>query len=277
MRGKFILAFSLLSSVLFLFSSCGMPTYHNFNYFSNTIQVSSSLSSVPGIDTDYLAVYRVIINDVDPYLSQINESSPAVLLMYSLAPSAASGLTSDFNSIYRGGSSRYYNGTPVSFESDGSLENVSSTYESKEIKLYRFSDSGGYNTLSSSPNYTWNNGSGLELDTYYYFAFRTVDSVSDNQTFDLVMDVYSRSSSASGSDETVVEESIILKRTGTASTGGVSFLRTSSGTADYSFYDQNESSYTINLYLTVNLMPGNDAEFNNIYWYELRKTSFDIE
>ena len=80
----------------------------------------------------------VIINDVDPYLSQINESSPAVLLMYSLAPSAASGLTSDFNTIYRGGSSRYYNGTPVSFESDGSLENVSSTYESKEIKLYRF-------------------------------------------------------------------------------------------------------------------------------------------
>ena len=168
MRGKFILAFSLLSSVLFLFSSCGMPTYHDFDHFSNAIQVSTS--SVPGIETDYLAVYRVIINDVDPYLSQINESSPAVLLMYSLAPSAASGLTSDFNSIYRGGSSRYYNGTPVSFESDGSLENVSSTYESKEIKLYRFSDSGGYNTLSSSPGYTWNNGSGLELDTYYYFA-----------------------------------------------------------------------------------------------------------
>lgn len=276
MRGKFILAFSLLSSVLFLFSSCGMPTYHNFSYFSNTIQVSSSLSSVPGIDTDYLAVYRVIINDVDPYLYQINESSPAVLLMYSLAPSAASGLTSDFNTIYRGGSSRYYNGTPVSFESDGSLENVSSTYESKEIKLYRFSGSEG-NNLSSSPAYTWNNGSGLELDTYYYFAFRTVDSVSDNQTFDLVMDVYSRSSSASGSDETVAEESIILKRAGTGSSGGVSFLRTSSGIADYSFYDQNETSYTINLYLTVNIMPGNDAEFNNIYWYDLRKTSFDIE
>ena len=273
MRGKFILAFSLLSSVLFLFSSCGMPTYHNFNYFSNTIHVSSSLSSVPGIDTDYLAVYRVIINDVDPYLSQINESSPAVLLMYSLVPSAASGLTSDFNSIYRGGSSRYYNGTPVSFESDGSLENVSSTYESKEIKLYRFSDSGGYNTLSSSPNYTWNNnGSGLFLDKYYYFAFRT-DSSSDNQSFSIVMDVYKRSSASSSVDDSELDpiDSVTLRRA-----NGDSFPRQSLDTGDFSYYTLDET-YTINLYLTVNLMPGNNAEFNNIYWYELRKTSFDIE
>ena len=271
MRGKFILAFSLLSSVLFLFSSCGMPTYHNFSYFSNTIQVSSSLSSVPGIDTDYLAVYRVIINDVDPYLSQIDDSSPAVLLMYSIAPSGSSSIGTQFNSVYRG-SSRYNNGMQVVFDNDGSLENISytDTDENKEIKVYRFSDENG-NPLSISPYYTYSN---LDLNTYYYFAIRKEYYSSDSSEFVFVMDVYRRSNTSSNvSDEerNPIAE-VVLRRA-----NGSLFYSQSSGSGDYSFYEAGTVRYTINLYLTVNLTPGSNAEFSNLYWSRLYNSRFVVE
>lgn len=269
MRGKFILAFSLLSSVLFLFSSCGMPTYHDFDHFSNAIQVSTS--SVPGIETDYLAVYRVIINDVDPYLSQIDDSSPAVLLMYSIAPSGSSSIGTQFNSVYRG-SSRYNNGMQVVFDNDGSLENISytDTDENKEIKVYRFSDENG-NPLSISPYYTYSN---LDLNTYYYFAIRKEYYSSDSSEFVFVMDVYRRSNTSSNvSDEerNPIAE-VVLRRA-----NGSLFYSQSSGSGDYSFYEAGTVRYTINLYLTVNLTPGSNAEFSNLYWSRLYNSRFVVE
>lgn len=274
MRGKFILAFSLLSSVLFLFSSCGMPTYHNFNYFSNTIQVSSSLSSVPGISTVYNACYRVRINNIDPYLAQINDASPAILVMYALAPNdVADDMISDFNTIYRGGSSRYYNGMPVSYDSnDGSLENISASENGNVVEMFRFTGDGN-TTLSSSPHYTWNNnGSGLLLDKYYYFAFR--NEPVDDQSFNIIMDVYERSTASSSNieeGELNPVSSVLLKRA-----NGESFPQNypEVNDPDFSFYSNNDDTYTINLFLTVNILPGNASEFNNIYWYELRITEF---
>ena len=87
------------------------------------------------------------------------------------------------------------------------------------------------------------------------------------------MDVYERSSASSSVDDSELDpiDSVTLHRA-----NGDSFPRQSLDTGDFIYYTSDET-YTINLYLTVNLMPGNNAEFNNIYWYELRKTSFDIE
>lgn len=266
--GRRTILFFLMLSILFLFS-CGMPTYHNFDHWSNTISTSST-TSVPGnTEHDYVAGFRVRVknNEQDPALATIDPNSPSVLLMYSISPTY-SGLTSAFNTNYRN-SNNYYNGVVVSFDG-GELANVSSTVDGETIHMYELTNESGNRVYSDPPEYLYHS---LSLDTFYYFMIRQ-ENDEERNGFYFVLDIYTENSDG-------YIGSVVLQRyncsTFFSSTEDTGFQ----ASGDYSYYDStNEevtmADYQINFHLSVNIMPGENATFNNLYWSSIATDSFEV-
>lgn len=259
---KLITAF-LLVFILF-FVSCGMPSYHDF---TDSIHVSTVSTS----NTEYEAGFRVTFSDsiFDYYF---DTASPSVLLMYSIASSSGS-LSSSFNSAIRN-SGNFYNGMPATFNDNGQLDNVESTLESQKIYLYKFtsanSDGALTDNVSHAPDYTF---SQLSPAYDYYFMIKrvTVES-SDNNQFRLELDVYQDSISDSNK-----VGSIPLYRNNTSTLSPFFNNITEATGNDYSFYsDLTISSYQIQLYLAVNVIPATNSSFSNIYWSSLVRDSITI-
>lgn len=260
---KLITAF-LLFFILF-FVSCGMPSYHDF---TDAIHVSTVSTS----NTEYDAGFRVTFSDsiFDYYF---DTASPSVLLMYSIASSSGT-LSSSFNSAIRN-SGNFYNGMPATFNDNGQLENVESTLESKQIYLYKFtsasSDGALTDNVSYAPGYTF---SQLNTAHDYYFMIRkvTVESSDDTNQFRLELDVYQDSISDSN-----LVGSIPLYRNNTSTLSPFFNNITEATGIDYSFYtDLTVSSYQIQLYLAVNVIPATSSSFSNIYWSSLVRDSITI-
>lgn len=259
---KLITAF-LLVFILF-FVSCGMPSYHDF---TDAIHVSTVSTS----NTEYDAGFRVTFSDsiFDYYF---DTASPSVLLMYSIASSSGS-LSSSFNSAIRN-SGNFYNGMPATFNDNGQLDNVESTLESKQIYLYKFTSASSDGVLtdnvSHAPDYTF---SQLKTDYDYYFMIKKEPiQTSDNTSqFRLVMDVFQ--DNISGTSLT----SIPLYRNNTSTLSPFLYDITEATGNDYSFYsDLPVSSYQIQLYLAVNVVPATSSSFSNTYWSSLVRDSITI-
>ena len=253
-----------LVSILFL-SSCGVPNYRDY---SDYISVSR-VSSVSGSDIEYDAGFRVELNRSG--LSNMQEGSPSVLLMYSIAPGTGS-LTTSFNRYIRN-YNNYYNGSPATFSASGRLNNVESTAEGNPIYLYAFRGDNGQ-PLSTPLEYTFGS---LNQYRYYYFMIRASERDGSNN-FHFIMDVYGANSLSENpvhltedgnpDEDNDTPTSIDLYRYSntqfTATTDG------HSSNDDYSYYyvreEDDSSEYVINIALAVNVV---STEYNNIYWYQL--------
>ena len=250
----------LLVSILFLYllTSCGQPSYHDY---SNEISVSRFTSRSIGGES-YDAGFRV---HVDSNLIGLGGSTPSILLMYCISPSNDS-LSNYFNQYIRG-TNNYYNGATATFNSNGELDNVVGNYEGEELHLYAFK---GENQLplSSSPSYTVS----IPLDIgeraqYYFIMVRRSGEESDNR-FHLILDCYA-GDSYSGSDARKVRSKDLYRYPGGSNS---QFFRNTSdaqGQVDYSFYSgSDEANHQIQIALAVNLIPVNTG-YNNIYWSNL--------
>lgn len=258
---KLITAF-LLVFILF-FVSCGMPSYHDF---TDAIHVSTVSTS----NTEYDAGFRVTFSDsiFDYYF---DTASPSVLLMYSIASSSGS-LSSSFNSAIRN-SGNFYNGMPATFNDNGQLDNVESTLESKQIYLYKFTSASSDDVLtdnvSKAPDYTFSQLN--RANDYYFMIKREPIQTSDNNEFRLVMDVFQ--DNIAGEPVT----SIPLYRNNTSTLSPFFYDITEATGNDYSFYsDLTVSSYQIQLYLAVNVLPAASSSFSNTYWSSLVRDSITI-
>ena len=244
-----------LISILFL-SSCGIPNYRDY---SDYISVSK-VSRVNGYDIEYDAGFRVELNHSG--LSNMQEGSPSVLLMYSIAPGTGS-LTTSFNRYIRN-YNNYYNGSPATFSASGRLNNVESTLEGNPIYLYAFRGDNGQ-PLSTPLEYTFGS---LNQYRYYYFMIRASERDGSNN-FHLIMDVYGATSLFS-SEPTRIASDINLYRYSGSNTQFTATTEGHSSNDDYSYYyvreEDDSSDYRINIFLAVNVV---STEYNNIYWYQL--------
>ena len=252
-----------LVSILFL-SSCGVPNYRDY---SDYISVSR-VSSVSGSDIEYDAGFRVELNHSG--LSNMQEGSPSVLLMYSIAPGTGS-LTTSFNRYIRN-YNNYYNGSPATFSASGRLNNVESTTEGNPIYLYAFRGDNGQ-PLSTPLKYTFGR---LNHYRYYYFMIRTSERDGSNN-FHLIMDVYGADSLSQTPERLTVDGqpdsdpiSVNLYRYSGSNTQFTATTEGHSSNDDYSYYyvreEDDSSEYVINIALAVNVV---STEYNNIYWYQL--------
>ena len=246
-----------LVSILFL-SSCGVPNYRDY---SDYISVSR-VSSVSGSDIEYDAGFRVELNRSG--LSNMQEGSPSVLLMYSIAPGTGS-LTTSFNRYIRN-YNNYYNGSPATFSASGRLNNVESTAEGNPIYLYAFRGDNGQ-PLSTPLEYTFGS---LNQYRYYYFMIRASERDGSNN-FHFIMDVYGTNSlSSSELITTRIASDINLYRYSGSNTQFTATTDGHSSNDDYSYYyvreEDDSSEYVINIGLAVNVV---STEYNNIYWYQL--------
>ena len=246
-----------LVSILFL-SSCGVPNYRDY---SDYISVSR-VSSVSGSDIEYDAGFRVELNHSG--LSNMQEGSPSVLLMYSIAPGTGS-LTTSFNRYIRN-YNNYYNGSPATFSASGRLNNVESTTEGNPIYLYAFRGDNGQ-PLSTPLEYTFGS---LNQYRYYYFMIRASERDGSNN-FHFIMDVYGTNSlSSSELITTRIASDINLYRYSGSNTQFTATTDGHSSNDDYSYYyvreEDDSSEYVINIGLAVNVV---STEYNNIYWYQL--------
>lgn len=244
-----------LVSILFL-SSCGVPNYRDY---SDYISVSR-VSSVSGSDIEYDAGFRVELDH--PQLSNMQEGSPSVLLMYSIAPGTGS-LTTSFNRYIRN-YNNYYNGSPATFSASGRLNNVESTAEGNPIYLYAFRGDNGQ-PLSTPLEYTFGD---LTQYRYYYFMIRASERDGSNN-FHFIMDVYG-TNSLSSEPITRIASDINLYRYSGSNTQFTATIDGHSSNDDYSYYyvreEDDSSEYVINIALAVNVV---STEYNNIYWYQL--------
>ena len=227
-----------LVSILFL-SSCGVPNYRDY---SDYISVSR-VSSVSGSDIEYDAGFRVELNHSG--LSNMQEGSPSVLLMYSIAPGGTGSLTTSFNRYIRN-YNNYYNGSPANF-TNGRLNNVESTYEGNAIYLYEFSGDNGQ-PLSTPLEYTFGS---LNQYRYYYFMIRSSERDGSNN-FHLIMDVYGATSLSSSE---LIDSDINLYRYSGSNTQFTATTEGHSSNDDYSYYyvreEDDSSEYVINIALTI--------------------------
>ncbi len=244
-----------LISILFL-SSCGIPNYRDY---SDYISVSK-VSRVNGYDIEYDAGFRVELSHSG--LSNMQEGSPSVLLMYSIAPGTGS-LTTSFNRYIRN-YNNYYNGSPATFSASGRLNNVESTLEGNPIYLYAFRGDNGQ-PLSTPLEYTFGS---LNQYRYYYFMIRTSERDGSNN-FHLIMDVYG-ATSLSSSEHMLIASDINLYRYSGSNTQFTATTDGHSSNDDYSYYyvreEDDSSEYVINIALAVNVV---STEYNNIYWYQI--------
>lgn len=261
---------------IFLLSGCGMPTYHDFD---SLISVTS-VSSVPGIDdVDYVTGFRVNINwDGDSYLNNLDDSSPAVLLMYTISPERGS-LSSNFNRII-GGSNNYNNGMTASFNDNGQLEGVSATTSGQEIMLYAFDNE--LRSLSTTPTYTYGpllrtDGEGNGI-TYYYFMIQR-ESSADGAGFYFVLDIYT----GDGSSSTLVDSIDMYRSYGNTNNlvfpNSVPAVNECTDT-DFNFYasaDNNDDTYQISFSIAVNMIPGAGGTHNNIFWSDLSYRNYTVQ
>lgn len=242
-----------LVSILFL-SSCGVPNYRDY---SDYISVSR-VSSVSGSDIEYDAGFRVELNHSG--LSNMQEGSPSVLLMYLIAPGGKDSLATSFNRYIRN-YNNYYNGSPANF-TNGRLNNVESTYEGNAIYLYAFRGDNGQ-PLSTPLEYTFGS---LNQYRYYYFMIRSSERDGSNN-FHLIMDVYGATSLSSSE---LIDSDINLYRYSGSNTQFTATTEGHSSNDDYSYYyvreEDDSSEYVINIALAVNVV---STEYNNIYWYQL--------
>lgn len=252
-----------LISILFL-SSCGIPNYRDYSDFISV----SKVSRVNGYDIEYDAGFRVELNHSG--LSNMQEGSPSVLLMYSIAPGTGS-LTTSFNRYIRN-YNNYYNGSPATFSSSGRLNNVESTLEGNPIYLYAFRGDNGQ-PLSTPLEYTFGR---LNQYRYYYFMIRTAERDGSNN-FHFIMDVYGSDSLSQTPERLTVDGqpdsdpiSINLYRYSGSNTQFTATTDGHSSNDDYSYYyvkeEDDSSEYVINIALAVNVV---STEYNNIYWYQL--------
>ena len=242
-----------LISILFL-SSCGIPNYRDYSDYSR-------VPSVSGSDIEYDAGFRVELNSSG--LSNMQEGSPSVLLMYSIAPGTGS-LTTSFNRYIRN-YNNYYNGSPATFSASGRLNNVESTLEGNPIYLYAFRGDNGQ-PLSTPLEYTFGS---LKQYRYYYFMIRASERDGSNN-FHLIMDVYGATSLSSSDSITRIASDINLYRYSGSNTQFTAITEGHSSNDDYSYYyvreEDDSSEYVINIALAVNVV---STEYNNIYWYQL--------
>lgn len=256
---KLITAF-LLVFILF-FVSCGMPSYHDF---TDAIHVSTVSTS----NTEYDAGFRVTFSDsiFDYYF---DTASPSVLLMYSIADGSGS-LSSSFNSTIRN-SGNYYNGIAATFDSNGRLANVNSTYDSKNIYLYKFTSASSDDVLtdnvSNAPNYTFSQLN--RANDYYFMIKREPIQTSDNNEFRLVMDVFQDNIAG----EPVTSIPLYRHNNSPFYNNIPSEIGENS---DYFYYANLVGTYRIQLYLAVNVVPATSSSFSNIYWSSLVRDSITI-
>lgn len=250
----------LLVSILFLYllTSCGQPSYHDY---SNEISVSRFTPSQIGGES-YAVGFRV---HVDSNLIGLGGSTPSILLMYCISPSNDS-LGSYFSQYIRG-TNNYYNGATATFNSNGELDNVVGSYEGKELHLYAFKGANQL-PLSSSPSYTVS----IPLDIgeraqYYFIMVRRSGEESDNR-FHLILDCYA-GDSYSGSDARKVRSKDLYRYPGGSNSQFFRNTGDAQGQVDYSFYSgSDEANHQIQIALAVNLIPVNTG-YNNIYWSNL--------
>ena len=281
------LSLALLSSILFLFASCGMPTYYRFNY-----EISVENNGRVTIDgTEYDGSISLTLDNIDGRLDKIDSNSPSILVTYSLGPSdAASSLVNRFNSIIQN-SSNHYNGTNPSFTSSSNLSGVESTVDGAAVHLYGMVDEEG-NSLFTAPLYTFGpldynkSASGNSMSRTYLFCFDFVYDDTGNG-YHFIMDVYEHVDGdyvpvdLDGNSETV-DNSVILYRP-MADSSFPSSISTGveSGAADFEYYINNnleisESQYQINVFLTCVVRPGTESPFNNIYWASPARFSITV-
>lgn len=247
----------LLVSILFLFSSCGMPSYHDY---SSSISISRAPTIVNG--KSYDAGFSVRVSSSDPSVTSLSSETPSILIMYCIA-SGRGSFSSQFNSYIRN-SNNYYNGTAASFNKSGQLNNVETTVDSHEVHLYHFTGEAN-RPLHVPAGYTYPS---LKLDTTYYFMFEKVDN--QDNTICLHLTVLE-----SGSSDLTERDSFNVYRY-----DGSSFSRTAeSGSGpDYEFYTDGGDSqfYELQLVAAVNLVPSASSSSNNIYWSALSFDSIEI-
>lgn len=269
------LSLALLSSILFLFASCGIPTYHNFSDEIRVSSYSSSLTDVDGVVHRYDSGFSVSFTELADggALSDMDSaSSPSILVMYSLNPSSyADNLASRFNTVIRNSSS-YYNGLNPSF-SNGQLETVSYTADGAAINLYGFRDASA-SSLFNTPLFTIDEPLDWKNYPTWYFMF---DCVTDDDGFHVIMEVWRRA--ANSSPELVDSMTKELYRP--LSSSPLSFPSapsTNGNEADFGYYSYSgheNDTYTLNLYLTCNVRSGGSG-FNNIYWSALADDSIAV-
>ena len=254
---KLIKAF-LLVFILF-FVSCGMPSYHDFD---GEIITTTPISRG----------FRVSFSDA--ILNQnFNSLSPSILLMYSITDDGNNNLENDFDLRIKYKNAND-NGVPAIF-SNGRLDNVQATVDNKNIYLYEFTsinENGDRVSLSSAPGYTYPS---LDINHVYYFVIRTAPIENENTQIYLIVDIYQDNTDGSPIS------SIPLYRYNNSAFYSTINNSIANNNPDYMYYsdansDTEISSYEIQVFLAVNIVPDENSSFSNIYWTELDSITLGI-
>lgn len=262
--------FTVLLSVLFIFSSCGIPTIANFDDDLSISSLSTDNEFTISLTNDQGFVF--------------NDNSPSLLLMYTITDQAGSNIVpvSNFNSTYGQMSS----GRPVNFANDYSSESstlkvqgailnrTSSTNSDQQYHygLFPFVPEGynDYRSISASSSYTYNlnkllySGSPLRIS----FSLEQVNTEDISAGYHIKMII-------NNSTEVILnrfngDSFITLDSLNSEALEG-STEPSSQNAQDYGDYwyfrktDSGSTGIQINLYVTVNIM----GNFSNLYWADL--------
>lgn len=271
------LSLALLSSILFLFASCGIPTYHNFSDEIRVSRYNPSLTDADGVVHRYdlgFSVSFTELADGGALGDMDSASSPSILVMYSLNPSTyADNLASRFNTVIRNSSS-YYNGLNARF-TNGQLESVSYSNDGATMNLFGFRDASG-SSLFDTPLFTIDEPLDWKNYPSWYFMF---DCVTDNDGFHVRMEVWRRAANSSLQLVDSMTKELYRPLSTTSPQSFPSAPITNGSEPDFSYYNADsgheDDTYTLNIYLTCNIRSGGSG-FNNIYWSALADDSIDV-
>ncbi len=245
---------------LLLFSSCGTPTVIDFTDAITLSRTVSDNTLTLSVEVDEDEFENVSTGDLD-------SSSPALLLLYSVSDSNSirySSFISKFSSEVKG---KNYFGYPISNLDDGICEiSISSSTDTLTgtYRLYPLLRSGVSDVYD--PTYTYSQSDGI-VDYLgsdpYKFVITAVQNASDSNVYDFNIEVIDKNSST--------VESIPFYRYNGNSFPTLTSSNITSSDEDYSIKTANSGhtfsagSTSINFFAAVNLR----GDFSNIFWSSL--------
>lgn len=236
--------FIALSIILLFFISCGIPSIRDF-------------SSAINFNNQYnYSYFELKLNSSATNASyftngKINNSSPSVLLLYTITNESSdkysSSYISQFKTDYRG--SNGVNGIPITIRDSSGIVEI--TKNNEKLYLYPLKEEGKSIT---PPGYTIENNSDYTFSTTATKFSFSLSKVEDSNEFVVKMTV--------NDDEDNSRYFYRYKN-------NLTFTENPDSNPDYRKDNDENDEYVIHIFAAVNVTKSTISDFSNDYWTEL--------
>lgn len=236
--------FIALSIILLFFISCGIPSIRDF---------SSAISFIKYHDSYFTLSLNSNATNASYFTNgQINNSSPSVLLLYTITNQSSdnysSSFISQFKTDYRG--SNGVNGIPITIRESSGIVEI--TKDNEKIYLYPLREEGKSIT---PPGYTIENHTDYTFSTTpTKFAF-SLSPLEDENEFLVKMTINDND-----------DNSRYFYRY----KNNLTFTETPDSNPDYRKDNDDNDEYVIHIFAAVNVTKSLASDFSNDYWTELK-------